>query len=115
MAKEETVKLTPKDGVKPEDINALSGAIPQDGKPLTKEQVSVYINQLEDRLRRASAMLKEMKKELELYQMQDYYQRAQLLCVIISNNNIGEQFRSMCEEELKLLVYPPKEEPKQEK
>lgn len=109
MAKEEMAKLTPKEGVETENAGII-----QDGKPLTKEQTIAYIQLLEDRLKMASKTLKEMRKELELYQMQDYYQRAQLLCMVISNKEIDEQFRTMCQNELKMLVYPPKEETKVE-
>jgi hypothetical protein len=46
--------------------------------------------------------------------MQDYYQRAQMLCVILANDKIAEDFRKKCEQELFELVYPPQkeEEPK---
>ena len=42
--------------------------------------------------------------------MQDYYQRAQLLCVVLANDKINEEFRAKCEAELIELVYPPKQE-----
>ena len=84
-------------------------------KPLTREQLAAYINNLELRLKEAYENLRETRKELELYQMQDYYQRAQLLCVVIANDKLDPEFLAKCKEELMKMIYPPKEEPKTEK
>lgn len=105
MAKEEMAKIAPKD---PNEPNKQS--IPQEGQKLTRQEVAAYIGQLEDRLKKTLEVLKDTRKELEFYQMQDYYQRAQLLCVVIANDKLSQEFRDKCAEELENLVYPPREE-----
>lgn len=84
-------------------------------KPLTREQLAAYVNNLEIRLKDAYQNLREAEKQINLYQMQDYYQRAQLLCVVLANDKLNEEFRKKCEEELQNLVYPPKKEMEPEK
>ena len=83
---------------------------PEQPKKLTQEQLGAYVNHLENELKKAYASLKEAQKEITMYQMQDYYQRAQLLCVVLANDKINEEFRAKCEAELIELVYPPKQE-----
>lgn len=86
----------------------------EERKPLDAKQLAAYVSQLETRLKSAYSDLREAKKELSFYQMQDYYQRAQLLCVLVSNTSLNEEFRKKCEEELMNLVYPPQPEGKEE-
>ena len=101
MAKEEEIKTEPK-------------AESNEDK-LTMQKLSVYAAQLEGRLNKALEHIKNLEKEVALYQMQDYYQRAQMLCVILANEKIDKEFRDKCEAELKELVYPPQREEVKEK
>lgn len=100
MAKEEEVKIEEKAKEGQEKLNF--------------QKLSFYASQLEGRLNNATKHIEELEKQLTLYQMQDYYQRAQMLCVILANDKIAEDFRKKCEQELFELVYPPQkeEEPK---
>lgn len=100
MAKEEEVKIEEKAKEGQEKLNF--------------QKLSIYASQLEGRLNNAAKHIEELEKQLTLYQMQDYYQRAQMLCVILANDKIAEDFRKKCEQELFELVYPPQkeEEPK---
>lgn len=92
---------------------------PEQPKKLTYDQLTVYAGQLENRLKAAAGQIQEVtnrlqeaEQALQFYQMQDYYQRAQLLCMIAANEKIGSAFREQCESELYSLVFPPQEEKK---
>lgn len=95
-------------------LKELAGTPQPQEEKLDQKKIGIYIGQLEERLKRTSAALRDAQKEIELYQMQDYYQRAQLLCVILANDKLNEDFRKKCEDELQKLVYPPKPESKEE-
>lgn len=85
---------------------------PEQPKKLSYDQIAAYAGQLEARLKSTIGQLQEAQQALQMYQMQDYYQRAQLLCMIIANERINGSFRDQCESELFTLVYPPQEEEK---
>lgn len=95
-------------------LKELAGAPQPQTEKLDQKKIGLYIGQLEERLKRTSAALHDAQKEITFYQMQDYYQRAQLLCVVLANDKLNEEFRKKCEEELQNLVYPPKPENKEE-
>lgn len=92
--------------------------IEEKGEKLDINKVAIYAAQLEGRLKDAaerikvmSAKMHELEDQLAFYQMQDYYQRAQLLCVIVSNDAFDPELRAKCAEELAQHVYPsPKKE-----
>lgn len=83
---------------------------PVKGEKLTYEKLAAYANQLQGRLEYASRQLESLTQELNFYRTQDYYQRAQLLCMILSNDRLDAGFRYKCEEELQDLVFPKEEE-----
>ena len=83
---------------------------PEQPKKLDYNQLVAYAQQLEERLKFSGKKLKEMEDQLLFYQMQDYYQRAQLLCMVCANDKLGQDFRDQCEAELHSLVFPPQKE-----
>lgn len=80
------------------------------GEPMDIKKLAAYANQLETRLKSAYSELNEARQQISMYQMQDYYQRAQLLCMVISNEKIGDDLRKRCESELGSLIFPPEPE-----
>lgn len=97
MAKEETKPTLELKDVEPEVLDA--------------KKLAAYADQLENRLKIALQNLREAKKELEMYQMQDYYQRAQLLLTVLSSQYVSEEFQKKCHDELMNMVFPPVKEP----
>lgn len=100
MAKEE-LKAPEVENVHPESLDA--------------KQLAAYAGQLEERLKIVLKSLHEAKKELEMYQMQDYYQRAQLLMAVLDHKNVSPEFQKKCHDELISLVFPPVKEPEPKK
>lgn len=82
----------------------------EEARPLDAKQLAAYNGYLETTIKQLNAKLKELTKEVEFYQMQDYYQRAQFLLAVVSNDSITDELRRRCHRELEALLFPSEQE-----